>query len=74
MDLSIITSDVETEYNMDNFEDEIDNEEILSTLGENSEEHFLKIETPPPTVGSEMTIRQIWVYLYTMFHSYNCTN
>ena len=36
---------VETAYNIDDIEDDINNEEILSTLGENSEDHFCKIET-----------------------------
>ena len=40
-----IISVVETAYNIDNIEDEINNEEILSTLGENSEDNFCKIET-----------------------------
>ena len=35
-----IISIVETAYNIDAIEDEIDNGEILSALGENSEEHF----------------------------------
>ena len=47
---------------MDNFEDEIDNEEILSTLDENSnKDYFWEIDPLPPphlpTVGSDMTIR-----------------
>ena len=36
---------VEKAYNIDDIEDEINNEEILSTLGENSEDHFCKIES-----------------------------
>ena len=52
-----IISDVETECNMDNFEDDIDNEEILSTLDENSnKDYFWEIDPlPPPHSG-------LWYY------------
>ena len=42
---------------MDNFEDDIDNEEILSTLDENSNKDYFWEIDPLPTVGSDITIR-----------------